>query len=186
MSAPKAVNCTPISREVQTTDGEGNVAESEHYLYTMMDELIAAYHPDLSVGNIQLWWKSNFKEDRSGMLVCGRCHIVDEKMRQVGDVDIIIELNEQVFNDPDTTNELKRAIMDHELCHPRPIIDNETGDQREDVQGRKLWFNRKHDLEEFREIVERHGFYRQEVQDFATTFQATRDRGQQEGEGGQE
>jgi hypothetical protein len=48
--------------------------------------------------------------------------------------------------------EQKVALVDHELCH---FALDEDG-----------WYVRDHDVEEFKAILERHGFWRQDLQDF--------------------
>lgn len=62
------------------------------------------------------------------------------------------------------TPEQRRALIDHELCHCIVEEDEETGNTKLGMRG--------HDIEEFNEIVSRHGFWRPEVQTFVEEAQA--------------
>ena len=76
----------------------------------------------------------------------------------------MILLNGRVFKD--LKPEQQKALIDHELCHAAPALD-EHGSQKETPDGFKLWRIVKHDLEEFRAIVARHGFWKGDLQLFA-------------------
>lgn len=58
------------------------------------------------------------------------------------------------------TERQRIALVDHELCHLDVELDDE-GDRKLTMRG--------HDLEEFTEVVERHGLWRPAVQHFAET-----------------
>lgn len=62
------------------------------------------------------------------------------------------------------TERQRRALVDHELCH----LDVEISDSDED---RKLVL-RGHDLEEFSEVVKRHGLWRPSVAEFTKVAKA--------------
>jgi hypothetical protein len=53
------------------------------------------------------------------------------------------------------------ALVDHELMHMRCDIDEETG--------KPILSTRGHDLEEFRSIIDRHGFWKDDVAEMAAT-----------------
>lgn len=59
------------------------------------------------------------------------------------------------------TLEKRKALIDHELCHAKCKFD-------EDSQEYKLSIN-SHDLEEFKEIVQRYGLWRDDVKDFVNS-----------------
>ena len=61
---------------------------------------------------------------------------------------------------------MRRAILFHELKHAAPTCHPRTGAQLEDERGRKLWRIRKHDLEEFVDVVEAFGTYKRDVENF--------------------
>lgn len=58
------------------------------------------------------------------------------------------------------TEEQRRALVDHELMHF--VVD-------EDADGQPKLSMRGHDLEEFADVVKRHGFWRSEVASFSST-----------------
>jgi hypothetical protein len=49
--------------------------------------------------------------------------------------------------------------------HAQQACDKD-GKPREDERGRPVWRVRKHDIEEFREVVERHGCYKSDLEAF--------------------
>jgi len=57
--------------------------------------------------------------------------------------------------------EQRVALIDHELCHCKPKLDKEGT--------RTGWTSRKHDLEEFCCVVERHGLVFADQREFALT-----------------
>ena len=67
--------------------------------------------------------------------------------------------------------------MDHELCHASVRCDKNSGEPMVDERNRLIYRIRKHDIEEFADIVERHGTYKRDLELFA---QALR-RGPQQG-----
>lgn len=58
----------------------------------------------------------------------------------------------------------RRALVDHELCHC---------DIGEDSEGNRKLVTRAHDVEEFQEVVRRHGLWRSDVERFASAVQLT-------------
>lgn len=71
--------------------------------------------------------------------------------------DFVVRLSKDVWEK--MNNDERLAALDHELCHCAPKLD-ENGT----FVG---WQIRKHDVEEFAEIIERHGLWKRDVQDFA-------------------
>lgn len=64
------------------------------------------------------------------------------------------------------TDEQRIALLDHELCHAAPMLDDRTQEQVVDERGRKVWRMVKHDIEEFGAIVQRHGLYKADLEKF--------------------
>lgn len=67
------------------------------------------------------------------------------------DYQFVIEFDMQIWDR--LTLEQQEALVDHELCHCGVDADG--------------YYMRSHDLEEFREIVRRHGFWKDDVKQFA-------------------
>ncbi len=65
--------------------------------------------------------------------------------------DFIIEVDEEVWNR--LSLEQHEAVIDHELCHC--------------MKDEKGWYVRDHDVEEFRAIIDRHGFWKESLHEFA-------------------
>ena len=66
-------------------------------------------------------------------------------------------------------NEKQRvALVDHELCHGTVAV-NAEGETKEQEDGRPVYRVRKHDVEEFREIVERYGLWKADLEAFGVT-----------------
>lgn len=125
-------------------------------LYAMMDELVAAHHSDVAEAKIVLVQEYEVKEDRDGILRWGKAKKVGPLEREFHDHDFIILLNWKVWQElPEIA---RRALLDHELTHCASAIDDQTGET--------TYYVRKHDLEEFNEIVSRYGLWREGVERF--------------------
>lgn len=137
--------------------------------YALLDKLIGAHHPELAEAKIDLAWRFGFKEDKDGRLVLGRCKKCSDLDREAHDLDFIIILNHEFWNNAQTSDAQRAALLDHELCHAAVSLD-EQGEEKQDEHGRYVYRVRKHDVEEFREIVERHGIWKQDLQQFAESI----------------
>lgn len=60
----------------------------------------------------------------------------------------------------------RAALMDHELMHCQVAVD-EDGEERRDALGRVVCRVRGHDIEEFRDVVSRHGLWKEDLEKFA-------------------
>ena len=80
--------------------------------------------------------------------------------------DFVILLNRDAFQDTAFTLEKRIALIDHELCHATRALDRFYAPAN-DEKGRAVWRMRKHDIEEFRCIVQRHGCYKKDLEAFA-------------------
>ena len=72
-------------------------------------------------------------------------------------------------------NEAQRlALLDHECCHAEAVVDD-AGKQKVDERDRLVWRYRKHDIEEFRCVVERHGLYKKDLEAFVKAANEARE-----------
>ena len=151
MAKRKSVNFELIQREFQAEP------------YAILDEM-RAQHEDLAEAQIVLAWREKLKSDKDGHLVLGKCVKISDLQKELAEWDFVILLNHEtwLFFSADW----KRALMDHELCHAAPSLDEE-GDVKRDERGRVVWRCRKHDIEEFHDVVQRHGCYKSDLQRFA-------------------
>lgn len=133
--------------------------------YRLMEEMRAKHHPDIQSARIALAWRKGFKPDPDGRLILGRCIKASDLQRELVDFDFVILLNREVWDDPGFVRAKKLALIDHELCHADRAYDNDG--PRCDSRGRPVWRIRKHDIEEFQCIVDRHGCYKRDLEAFA-------------------
>ena len=140
--------------------------------YELLDTALE-FHDELRGVRIALAWRKRQKTDRDGHLTLGKCMKVSDLNKEFAQFDFIIVLNREVWNDSEFGREKKLALIDHELCHAMPLVDDE-GEQKVDERGRQLWRSRKHDIEEFREIVQRHGCYKRDLEEFAKALEEKR------------
>ena len=123
------------------------------------------WHDDIQNARIGLAWRKALKADVDGHIVLGRCVKVSDLHKEFFNFDFIVVLNKEYWDEFDDDKRI--ALMDHELCHAAASMDEETGDQKEDERGQLMWRSRKHDIEEFRDVVQRHGCYKSDLEEFA-------------------
>ncbi len=140
----------------------------------LLEEILAEEHFHLAPARIALVWKKGNKPDPDGRLILGKCIRLSDLQRELCPYDFAIELNHEFWNDPEVSRKKKQALLDHELCHAARAMDAE-GDEAIDAKDRPVWRIRKHDLEEFREIVMRHGTWKSDIEKFAEALMARRD-----------
>jgi hypothetical protein len=68
----------------------------------------------------------------------------------------------------------RTALLDHELCHAAVKLDKH-GETTVDARGRVIYRTRKHDLEEFSSIVERHGLWTSDLERFAAALRKSQE-----------
>ena len=144
-------------------------SEPETEPYRIMREVRRDYHPDIDDARIALAWRKGYKPDPEGHIVLGQCIRASDLQRELVDLDFIILLNKEIWEDLQFTVEMKTALVDHELMHAARSYDSE-GEPKVDVRGRPVWRVRAHDVQEFFDIVSRHGTYKRDLQIFAESL----------------
>ena len=134
--------------------------------YELLAEVRAETHFDTAEAKIALAWKKDTKPDADGRLCLGRCVRATDLQRELVDYDFVIVLNREVWEDPEFGREKKLALLDHEMCHAARVVDDD-GDPKIDSKGRPVWRTRGHDIEEFHEIIARHGIWKGDLEKFA-------------------
>lgn len=137
--------------------------------YRILDDVVSKHHSSLSDAAIAVAWRKDTKPDKDGKIVLGRCVKVTGLMRELIAFDFVIVLNREYW--ALFSVEQKTALIGHECCHAEVDYDNETGEVKLDERGRKCYRLRKHDIEEFTEIVQRHGCYKKDLELFAKAMQ---------------
>lgn len=138
-------------------------------LYEVMRELLDEHHDELDGAVVQLVWRRSWKSDKDDRLILGQAVIPGRVDRLTHGVDLRVLLNYEVYNSVNFSREQQRALIDHELQHFAPALDEDTMEQKVGADGLREWRKRKHNLEEFREIVARHGQWKSDIQDFVRT-----------------
>jgi hypothetical protein len=96
----------------------------------------------------------------------GKCKKASDLDRELAPFDFVILLNRDFWLNPHVSDGQRQALLDHELMHAAVQYD-ENGDAKFDERGRACYRIRKHDLEEFADIVTRHGCYKRDIENFA-------------------
>jgi len=135
-------------------------------MYAMLDDLVAQHHDDLREARVVLSWCTSWKVNVDGQVVLGQCRRASDLDLELIPYDFIILLSREFWESFSVTFAQRLALLDHELCHAAVKHDAD-GEPVEDQRGRKVWRTRKHVIEEFPEVVERHGCYKHDLETFA-------------------
>lgn len=144
---PKKVKIKFVERQ----DDDGRVREP----YAIMERLIATERADLAQARIGIAWREGWKRDKDGLLKCGQCKKRNELDRTLGEYDFVILLNREAWRGFDGRQ--RERLIFHELCHAE-IETDANGDEKRDEAGRLVTRGRKHNIQEFREVVEKYGW----------------------------
>jgi hypothetical protein len=135
-------------------------------MYPMLRQLVEAYHEELRDARIALAWCTSWKPDADGRMKLGMCKRASDLDRELTPYDFIILLNQPFWLSDQVTFLQRQALLDHELCHAAVKVDG-TGEPVVDERDRVVYRTRKHDVEEFREIVDRWGVWKEDLESFA-------------------
>lgn len=147
--------------------------ESGRGLYALLDDLVEQFHEDLKAAKIALAWNKSWQPDVDGRVILGKCRKASDLDRELVDYDFVIILRKEFMTDPSVSDDQRRALLDHELCHACLKVDGDA-EPVEDERGRKVYRTRKHDIEEFSEIIARHGCYKRDLEQFAAALEKAR------------
>lgn len=133
-------------------------------LYNLVDE----HHLELAKANarIALAWATAWRPDADGRVTLGKCRKTTELDRELAPYDFVVLLNREFWQNLKVSDDQRKALMDHELCHATVAFD-ENGEMKRDDRGRVVFRSRKHDLEEFEEIAARYGCWKRDIESFA-------------------
>ncbi len=153
----KAVNVQVIAEK----DSAGDTNE----IYLMMAALLIQHHDHLAEARIALAWNLSWSADPDGRLQLGKCKKVGDLDRQLHGYDFVILLNKEAWEEPEFDTAKKLALLDHELCHAQVKRDKHD-EVVKDENGKIVYRIKKHSLEEFSEIVTRHGIWKDDIRAF--------------------
>lgn len=124
--------------------------------YRIMEEMLKTEHGHLDGVKFAIAWRLGWRTDADNHMTLGKCRKRGDLDRELDAFDFVILLNDEAWPTLGTTE--KRALIDHELCHAKVVVDAD-GEPKQDDRGRLVCRIKKHDIEEFRAVVERHGLY---------------------------
>lgn len=142
-------------------------------LYSLMRELVAEHHDELRDARIAIAWRHGWKPDADGRMTLGQLKKASDLDRQLHSFDLIVLLNFEVWESVNFTPAQQRALFDHELCHGALQLDAED-EPKTTPDGRLQYRIRKHDMEEFRQIVDRHGMWKGDIAAFVEAAMASK------------
>lgn len=137
--------------------------------YKILAEVRKEVHQDTLEAKVALAWRRNVKADPDGHLMLGMCVKASDLQRELVNWDFVILLNKDVWDDKEFTEDKKKALIDHEMCHVGDRVDK-NGEPVTDAKGRKMWRIVTHDIEEFHAVVRRHGTYKKDLERFAESL----------------
>ena len=134
--------------------------------YSIMERLVDGVHSQLKNAKIAIAWRFGWKQDTDGRLRLGQTKKGSDLDRAMHKYDFVLLVNHEAWNQGNLDDNQKLALIDHELCHCE--VSNDTnGEPKTDEEGRIVYRIRKHDIEEFEDVVSRHGLYTHELEEFA-------------------
>ena len=140
----------------------------DHGLRDLGHEIIAAHRPHLADLKICYMFRDEAAVSE-GRVVTGMCARADDRNWTVHGNDMIIEIARDVWNEA-PSDDFRRAIMDHELGHVGVRLDSDGSLMVDGKTGRAKTFCRKHDIEEFEDVLERHGAYHFALRKFLVAY----------------
>jgi hypothetical protein len=123
--------------------------------YKIMEGIIKASRDDLRDVSIGMAWRIGWRPDADGILKLGQCRKRGDLDRELDKYDAVILLNEAAY--PTMKEEEKQRIILHELTHLAVVTDKD-GEYKVNDRGRVILRIRKHDIEDFREVVAKFGW----------------------------
>lgn len=142
------------------------ITESGEQMYNLLDALVAEHHGDLTGARFALAWNTSWQPDVDGRVTLGKCKKASDLDRELAAYDFVIILREEFWKHPRVSDTQRTALLDHELMHAAVSYD-ERGETKFDERGRTVYRIRKHDIEEFGDIVQRYGCYKSDIEAFA-------------------
>ena len=142
-------------------------------VYAILDRLIERYHEHLTNARIAIAWNLTWQPDVDGRCTLGKCKKASDLDRELAPYDIVVMLRHEFFEDAEVTDAQREALIDHELSHAE-IVRDDNGEPKRDTKDRVLYRIRKHDLEEFTDVVRRHGLWKADIESFAAALERAR------------
>jgi len=138
--------------------------EGQELVKLVKETLEYPEHTELKGAKILCAWMLGLKKDRDGHLVLGKAYRPSELERIRDGVDLIVKLNQAAWRELSERQRL--ALLDHELSHFATVPGPDGVGEAKDSHGRTRYRIRRHDIEDFRAVVKRHGSYKEDLRSF--------------------
>lgn len=171
MKIPKVKARKKVTVKLLEREHQGKVTTP----YRIMERTVKDHHSHLKDAKIAIAWMFGKKADADGHLNLGKCKKGSDLDRTMHGYDFVILLNHEAWNGSWFTEDMMNALIDHELCHAQVAKDS-NGEVKLDEEGRQCYRIRKHDVEEFQEIISRHGKWKSDIRSFVETAMAVKDK----------
>lgn len=126
-----------------------NYREADEELLTLAQEIIARWHSHLQQARIGFVYQDT-ASTRKGRQILASVRLINAHLQAAGlPFDYLVTVAKDEWNQSD--HERRVTILDHEFCHC--AFDRE----------KWVWTTRDHDIQEFREIVARHGLWTRDL-----------------------
>jgi hypothetical protein len=132
--------------------------------YIFIDSLVANYHPDLAEAQFIVGYSYGWKPDKEGRITLGKVSLCQPFERQLHGKDIKIILNYNFWHHSETRDDARQAVIDHQLCHPRPQMDKELGIPLKNELNMIMYYIRDHDFADFHEVWQRWGIWQRDLE----------------------
>jgi hypothetical protein len=137
-------------------------------LANLAADIIRKDRPQLSVLAIAFVFRDEAPVS-DGKVKAGMCVRIDDRNWTLHKQDFLIEIAKDIWDQANP--QFQRALMDHELGHCGIRYDDETGAPAIDENtGRIKTYCRQHDIEEFADVLQRHGDYHEGLRTFIAAF----------------
>lgn len=160
MAGPKPKKRKKVTVQLIKEKHAGETTEP----YKILSEIRNKEHGHLEGAKIALAWRMGWRPDANSILKLGQCRKRGDLDRELDGFDFAIMLNKEAW--AGLNEKQKRALIDHELCHAQIVYDAD-GNPKYDDRDRLCCRIRKHDCEEFRVVVERHGLWTSDLAELA-------------------
>lgn len=156
---PKGVKGSGKQKEPKIKIEYWQPAEEEGSPHQFAKQLIPKYHSHLATAKICYLFRTKAKTS-GPKVILGQASRMNTRIKAIADFDFIIEIGYDEWKELNASQ--KTALIDHELCHCGGEEDENTGEMK--------WRILPHDLEEFRDIVHRHGLWKSDLKEFSDSI----------------
>lgn len=135
------------------------------------DKIIKDHRPDLANLNIQYIFRPEASISNT-KVIAGRCIRVDDRNWLLHQFDVLIELAQDIWGQ--ANDEFKVALVDHELGHIGIVRDKDGEVAFDEGSGRVKIRMNHHDIEEFEDVLQRHGAYHKDLREFLRAYELSK------------